>query len=217
MKKMKQVRFFILVFFLIQGICSSTYSQNYYSLVDTNKVWNVLYHQAIPPFNYTTKSVKFAGDTIIHSKKYHKVFAQDSMLSIWYYYGRIREDSVKNVFFKPYVPQSPNDTLEKLLYDFSKHANDTVVVQNWQSMTIHHIDSVLVDSQYRKRYFLFYTNGSYNPSFCEKWIEGIGSLNGVLNSGSYGMTGGTFDLLCFTENNILKYQLPAYIGILNDL
>jgi hypothetical protein len=46
----------------------------------------------------------------------------------------------------------------------------------------------------------------------ETWLEGVGSLNGLLRESCFSMTpcDNNYELLCFQENNVLLYSNPAY-------
>ncbi|MBA7546059.1 hypothetical protein ES705_38442 [subsurface metagenome] len=75
-------------------------------------------------------------------------------------------------------------------------------------MVVDSINTILINGKYRKQYFLH--RQIELDVFNEIWIEGIGSLYGVLNSGLAGAIGGKRELLCFYENDTLKYQNPNY-------
>jgi len=71
------------------------------------------------------------------------------------------------------------------------------------------VDSVdnytLLSGETRKRINLScYGAGGY-PLGNDTWIEGMGSLYGVMQSGSCALVGDMPQLICFTENDTLKY------------
>ena len=62
-------------------------------------------------------------------------------------------------------------------------------------MVVDSIDSVLIGNNYRQRTNLHPLWGGH-----EEWIEGIGSISGILHN-SFGLIGGNyFELLCYYEN-----------------
>jgi hypothetical protein len=193
-------KIFLIFIFLLPIISCA---QSYDSLVDTNKTWSNLHQTAggPPPSILSTNIVKFQGDTIIVTKHYLKVFAtSDSMQLNYNLIGFIREDISKKVFFR-----TLQDTTNYLLYDFNVGIGDTINIGFSQALVVDTIDTIYVFDSYKKRFVL-----SYFGIIGEVWIEGIGSLCGVLASGSAFIVGGKYDLLCYSENDTLKYSNPFY-------
>jgi hypothetical protein len=90
---------------------------------------------------------------------------------------------------------------------------DTVVVNNPRAVSevtlvLTEIDSVETNDGYRERWKL--TNDEF--MIPEYWIEGIGSMGGVLNSSTevFGGLCGTYILLCEEENGSTIYLNPEY-------
>lgn len=184
----------ILFILLFVAFCSVANAQTYFPLLDTGKVWSTKWEQAAPPFTKRTEIIKFTDDTIIDFKTYKKVLkSEDENTSVWQSYGYVREDSLHKVYWK--YNQSEN-----LIYDFSLQVLDTLKFEN-RDFIVKSIDSVLIVNEYRKRIVF--------DDYCETWIEGIGSLSGILNIGQCGMTGGWTELLCFHENGELLYINPT--------
>ncbi|MEZ5082949.1 MAG: hypothetical protein R2750_05820 [Bacteroidales bacterium] len=90
---------------------------------------------------------------------------------------------------------------------------DTVDIRNVLSGPSFHleviaVDSILIDAEYRKRFYL----ESIGWPYSDVWVEGIGSLlHGVIYCGYYN-TSPWFTLLCFKENNEVFYMNPDYPG-----
>ncbi|MDD5569709.1 MAG: T9SS type A sorting domain-containing protein [Bacteroidales bacterium] len=172
----------------------------YIKTIDTDKLWNYYDCYAGPPPHYT-KLYRFTSDTIINGKKYYiPESTQDSIN--WYRenYSYREEDSTKRIFLLY------NDN-EGLIYDFSLNTGDSVTILNTlfgggQPLTIHviSIDSVQIDGSYRK---IINTDNGY------KWIEGVGDKMGLYNPGSQ-MTGVCLSLVCYYENDSLKYVNPDH-------
>jgi hypothetical protein len=69
-------------------------TQNYHSLVDTNKLWSVA-HQYFPGlWNQFSDFTKFQGEEILQGNIYKKVWTTtDTTLANWNFSGYIRENS----------------------------------------------------------------------------------------------------------------------------
>lgn len=171
-------------------------------LVDTTKMWSTLWQSASggpPPYYKSTSYLKFADDTLIGTIQYKKVYSSlDSIHSVWTATGYfIREDSLNKVYYR-----TLSDPTQILLYDFNAQVGDSLTVNNAPVMVVDSIDSVFMADKYRKRFFL-------SPGG-EIWVEGIGSLCGLLCSGFSTILGGDYDLLCYYESGILKYSNPDF-------
>ena len=197
---MKKYLLLIAITFL-QPNFFSVKAQTYYPYVDTNKVWSIYWDysaEGCPWLNYTYY-IKFSGDTNINGKNYNQVKrSNDSLQVSWFNSGYIRETLDKKVY---YILNS-SDTTEKLFYDFDVSIGDTLQSYNCP-VIINNIDSVLIGNHYRKRV-------NYD-GYTAAWIEGIGSLKGFGTEGiCVPWVGGIRTLLCFTENDTLKYTDPYY-------
>jgi hypothetical protein len=177
-----------------------TISTNAQTIVDTNKVWNV-----VTCLNFGgcgTTVFSFGADTTIGIYQYKKLKLNlDSGGFGLYYPIAAREDTItKQVFFY--------NNGEYLGYDFSLNQGDTFntnmngcVIQ----MTVDSVDSVmLLNGELRKR--MFFSNFSQ-----EIWIEGVGSSYGLTYVGADFCSIDIYPTLnCFKENDILKYQNSNY-------
>lgn len=159
--------------------------------------------------NYSTYHLKFEGDTLIDGYEYKSIWRCDEENQLdWNFYGFIRENDEHQVFLKP------PDYIEGLIYDFEVELGDTVVANNvyLNSDTLHfivsEIDSVLLLDGYHKRIILW----EYINEKEEVWVEGLGSLYGILNScnGSYGGVCGSYEALCYESDEFLVYQHHDY-------
>lgn len=201
-----------LIFIFLITSCFISKGQTTNSIVDTNRLWSVKYNSCESPYPYFDNYFcKFSGDTLIALQHYKKVFtSSDTTLINWSHHGYIREDSIKNIYYR-------NSTgYEGLLYNFNVNIGDTVYIRNTNildttvQMIVHNIDSIFIYNKYVKRIIL--NHDSISPQYDEIWIDGIGSMNGVLHScrNSYFYPGICYELLCFTENDTLKYINPNY-------
>lgn len=140
-----------------------------------------------------------SGDTTIGIYSYHKLYRNGYISSFmcpqpgYYYYGvyagAFRQDNANK---KIYLFENGTDTLA---YDFNLNVGDTL---NWTCLSIGYnnyiqsIDSVLIGSQYHKRFWL---NNNYAAL-----IEGVGSTLGAFARIAPAFESGE-DLWCIRINN----------------
>jgi hypothetical protein len=187
----------IILFTGCYGIC-----QQYYPLVETNKVWSISYYYVSPPNRI--KYIKFQGDTLIGAYSYKIIFqTSDSIQYGWTNYGYIRETNDHKVF-----SLSTSIGTEFLLYDFNLMLHDTAYLRNLPNPFIADtVDSVqVVTGEWRKRIIVKTSEGGCRDT----WIEGIGSLFGVMESVEDCMIGETSELVCMLQNETLVYHDPNY-------
>ena len=152
-------------------------------------------------------------DTIINDIIYKKVFIfHDTVFkkSEATYIGGIRQDLNKRVYYKgdttihDFKPMSILYNYDEIvLFDFSVNVGDTIENINcnrdMDHLVVSKIDTVLINNTLRKRI-------SFNPMSWVKWIEGIGSIKGLLfTSGDLPTNGLDNDLICFKQNNKILY------------
>jgi len=203
MIQMKRQILFTLVFFFI---LFNGYSGNYIPIVKESNRWNdltVSYGSWMKISGVTNTSYKIEGDTSIQSVAYKKLLAStDSLNLIWNNIAFLREDTLQKTVWLRKGDQ------EGLIYNFNVKPGDTFSVfnplrGNKNNYQVVRIDSILLQSRYRKTYSL--TNNNYNH---EIWIEGIGSEFGLTNSGMW-VFSGSRRLLCFSDNEV-EYVNPKF-------
>ncbi|MBU0489231.1 MAG: T9SS type A sorting domain-containing protein [Bacteroidetes bacterium] len=186
-------------------------------IVDTAKIWSTVIHR-LPSFTIATEHIKFEGDTTIDPAVYKKVWrSTDEFHDYWSPYGFIRETIENQVYFRTDTSQQ-----EYLLNDFGLNVNDTVKIVGIGgyanssqlgtiSMKVLSIDSISVGSENRKQLHLGpvcdFDTTIYET---EQWIEGIGSMSGILHWEADLVGGNSYSLLCYTNSSILEYQNPTY-------
>jgi hypothetical protein len=204
---MKTKLLFFVLFAL--GISTSGNAQ-YHHLVDTGRVWTSTMC-GFGPFgmNCTTHYFKIENDTIIGSQNYKGVWTTSDSAMInanWFLQGCIREDSAKKVY---YVNHS--ETQERLIYDFDLTVGDTAHL-DYHSMpadlVVDSMSTVLIDNQSRNVFYLRPSNTTFF-FYYQTWIEGIGSLDELLIMRAPQVDYDS-ELLCFHENDTLKYYHPNY-------
>ena len=190
----------------------------YHPFPDSNAIWRGSYDfTGCTPFYHESYSYVINGDTIIGSHTYHKLyipFVQKtgdtihcSSMHTSGYQGCIRQDIPNKKVY--YI--LPNDTIIRLLYDFSLQIGNSVI--NYVryggaccGIKVANIDSILVGSTYRKRWLCADTNFYFSYSF----IEGVGNKEGPLESecesGILCLDPISFlSLVCFNQNGITLY------------
>ncbi len=193
---MRQFLFLIILFFSSHLIDAQTYVP----FPTDSARWKVTYYSGalgcpniVSEYQYTID-----GDTLISSTTYQKIFRTGYTNNSFCYFGPfgysgcIREDGNKHIYLR--LPSSNSDTL---LYDFSLNVGDTV--QSFLNyctvpITVISIDSILIQSSYRKRFNL---DGGCQANSVSL-IEGIGSTHGLLDATSSFESAGHLD--CFTLN-----------------
>ncbi len=170
-----------------------TFSQN---IVQENKMWNVIEWLNFGPC--TTVSYRLSGDTTIGNLDYIKLYtAHDTLLNNWYLAGAMRETQ-KRVFFNDFE----NETL---LYDFGLSVSDTFRSTNLGcpiELIVSATDTVTIFNGEKRQRTRFNNE--------EEWIQGIGSLNGLMQVGVYQCGSDMFyDLSCchLNEEQIFKSSL----------
>jgi len=161
-----------------------------------------------------TQYVYFEGDSTIATVLYKKVFSCDDKLhENIKYEGLIREQNQRTYF----IPA--NSKTEFLLYDFSLEGGMSFEYKYWgfggtesEIFYVNSVDSVNVNGYIKKRMQI---NSEYDE-IVDTWIEGIGSLSGILYPcyRSF-LNGGVRELLCF-QNNELVYKNPEYLECYYD-
>ena len=194
---------FILIIMLMM-VFDFSQSQEYHPLVDTNKLWSVV-HQYFPGWTPYSDFTKFQGEETIQGNIYKKVWTTtDTTFANWNSYGYVREDTNKHVYFR-YWTGGPDD----LRYDFGANSGDTIYLFNDPMGNFLVVDSIdtymLLSGETRKRINLSCHGPERNIIGNDTWIEGIGSLYGITQSGSCILVGDMPQLICFTENDTLKF------------
>ena len=193
-----------------------SFSQNYISFPTASAHWNCLiWHQWQPETYFLTTYLYLQkGDTLLKGKNYHKIYYKESdMQNPAIYIGGLREDNIKQIFFFPAsinIPTLgphtfPNDTSEQLLYSFNNmNIGDNLAINSgYTSISVSSIDTVLVGTNFRKRYKIQNTRLFAN----EYWIEGIGSTKDLLSPFTYEFEW-QYYTLCYGDINTYYINSP---------
>ena len=187
-------------------------AQDYHPIVEDGKQWNVLFsypwNPPEPQHKYTD-IYKIEGDTLVDGMSYKVMYTtRNEDLTGWNLWGFLRETEDGQVFSR-----RPSTSDEQLLYDFSMEVGDTICMCDFGysecCMVVVEKGEILVNEEPRQQIVLEYPFGS---GVEEVWIEGIGSLYGIIDPGSLFLMGGSTDLLCYYEDGDLIWQntTPGY-------
>ncbi len=204
-----------LLIFVLAGFFCSANSQDNIELVDPGKMWSYIDYgiDPSPPLDTTyqfTYYHKFMDDTIIDQFTYLKVWKSgDVNFQSWTHKGYIRSEENGDVY---YLNKFLNGGL---IYKFDVQVEDTFSIvnsNNWAFQAeVISIDSVLIQplNEFRKRIVITDVD-NYGEE--ETWIEGVGSMAGVLNSGLhvFTLTGGYIDILCQWQNGTKVFSNPDF-------
>ncbi len=202
---MKKTNTFIILIIL----SLTTFSQDYYPLIEEEKTWNVMTVVPSgdwPPFDTTYYTVNYfvTGDSTLNNIEYKKIYTSDEeMPTYWTLNGLIREDSTKKVWYK-----SNAYDYEVLLYDFSLAPGDSLKL-GFDTTFYYLVDSItteIIDGSQRDKYWISQDDYYWH----ETWIEGIGSNKGIINGVMATAVGGWTWLLCMSEDGELIYMNPNY-------
>lgn len=174
-------------------------------------VWSEYYCEGILQIFCNTQYLSPAGDTIINSISYKKLYqwADSNLTTQSGYLGAYREDTSRRVLFI-----KPNTSNELMLYDFSAELGDTILSVSGGSlrvcdsvdMLVQETDSLMIDGTYHKSMKL---EALDNWGMQFSWIEGIGCLSGFMYSTTPCWTDWGNELLCYKENDTTLYVNPS--------
>jgi hypothetical protein len=192
---------------------NQAYSECHYDRGDKvrpNSSWSVLHYRTGPIPSVSTQYIYFDGDSIVAGKAYKKVFSCDDKLhENIRYEGLIRELDKKTYFI-------PKDfEAEYVLYDFSleEGTNFEYQTQPQNSPTILYVKKVdfVENNGIQKKRIQFTSPPPDDDQVYATWIEGIGSLTGLLYPlGTYAPNSTIEILLCYYENDERVYKNQDY-------
>jgi len=174
-------------------------------IVDDNNSWATLLYSFYPePHCVITDYVYFDGDSIVGGYLYKKVFmCRDELHEHIVYMGLMREENQKTYL-------KWNDSPEYLIYDFSLEEGmsfEYTPTGYPVTMYVKSVDFIEINGAMKKRIRI--TKDPNLGNIWDTWIEGIGSLDGII-SFIYGNGDLRRLLLCYFQNNELIYKNPEY-------
>ena len=204
-------------------------AQEYHPFPTENTVWTEYFYPGGGDFNtlYHNFSLK-DKDTIINGKSYQKLyFSFDTIFTENKVCGAIREEDKRIYYYSfdslinlltplsPPIPV-PVDT-EIILYDFNLQVGDTITADQYrlraETLVVTKIDSILIGSEYRKRYHFGWDGDIIT---FEEWIEGIGCRRGLLSDIGYWPTNDWNSwLICCIQNGEVLYHENGFVNCYN--
>ena len=201
--------------FLLLLIISVNYSGYSQTLVKENKLWSNTELGSEHGSDYRSYYIKFYNDTTINDLKYKKIWrSNDSLQTNWFQHGYIREDSTKKVY--KYNQQYQKD---ELLYDFAVEVGDSLEVRNstdtsyFYYIYANYITYIKLENSPDsvKKIYFYSSPDTLDGYITAIWIETVGSTMGILfGLKNIGLTGGTWALVCYFENDTLKYHNTGF-------
>ena len=205
---MKKISF---VFSAVFYIILQSGAQN--TIVKTNSTWSVLEYGTIlaggsgemPQQTICcigTEEITIRNDSTYNEREYKKVFSNIGIKNK--FRGLIREEDQKIFFIRQ------NLLHEHLLYDFSIENGEMIAITDTGGTEISLyavVDEIIVNEVIKKRIQLKWS--LEDESAVNTWIEGIGSMYGLLCNG-LPKTGGGMKLLCVSQKGTLVYQNPLF-------
>lgn len=222
----------LMALIVISNIPLNAQEYEYVPFPTKNAIWSEYYFPGGEDEDGNYERFALNGeDTIINDIVYKKLYLfYDTVFNVntATYFGGIREDSNKKVYFKceqilhELKPMTDlNGFDEMILYDFSLNIGDTInsskdtLNYNWMyddTLVIRNIDMVNIGGKLRKQF-------QFENYFWVNWIEGIGNTDGLLfASGDLPFNGLSGSLICFKQNNEVLYLngnecMPLITGI----
>ncbi len=176
------------------------------SFISETKLWSNYVHGTEYGSPYESFYIMMTIDSVSLGSTYGKVYRDnDSLQSNWFVDGYIRETDTGTIFYR-----GKDELAESLLYNFGVREKDSILALVIDEYNFYlYVDSIKIKpfgiyNEHRKHIYLS-RNRKIN---CDVWVEGVGSkIGGVLmDLPSYFLTGEGRGLLCFSENDSLKYK-----------
>lgn len=205
-------------------LCKTCFTQNYVPLLSNSNEWYV--HYVL--FGSDVDVHFFSRDTLINNQTYYKTFKEEPIYGIDFI-GYMAEDTLAKKVYA-YDKEQNGDGIvlnsQKLLYDFDINIGDTIDIYTGEgNFSLHPSKLVLHKIQYNvlsepcfmtptvmpvTKVFVFTISGFGQDTI--NWIEGTGSLAGVLMPGNRGGFCSFTRLNCHYKDgiNIFKTGYPQY-------
>lgn len=190
----------------------SSWGNSYYqendSIIDKEKVWyNYLFYYNSMSVN--TELFGIGADTVINDTAYnHVLYASGGIQEPVNKYGYIRSNDGQ-VYYRT-KPEKP----EKIIYNFN--------ISETEAITVYGLDNRVADSYFecqficdsiRKKSFfdverkVYYFHDPNVPDYnCESWIEGIGSMSGLLHNTDAKTGKDSYSLSCVTSQEEFLFK-----------
>ncbi len=199
---MKKLLFLLFMLVILDNINS----QSYFPLLKEGNQWNVL-RDYFNPIHYT-EIINADLDTLVDGRLCKKVVSTRDTSTSAIYSNRylLFEDTIAR---KIYSLDNQNNL--RLYFDFTVQLGDTVTLyspfyNSLDTFVVSQISNVDINSSSRKKVTLDYCSSSFYVQNIDTWIEGIGSLKGLIYGSSPPYVGSQYTLLCVSSTNQIFYQ-----------
>lgn len=158
------------------------------AVVDTTKIWSTVY--TYEPYIVRTYKYKISGDSLINGLKYYKVLQTSLHVNDENNYSfngmYLREDSNIVYCFE--------NGIESILYNFNLNKGDSIYllsrrfgeVVGTHLSVVDSVDTITIHNTELKRiYITAHSTGNGLVKSQEVFVQGIGSLGGLFESGKY--------------------------------
>jgi hypothetical protein len=198
-----------ITFLYLFTILVSIKGQSYIPMLKEGNQWNI-YRDISNPMHYT-EIYKVDIDTVINSHICKKIVETiDSSISATYiFYCFMFEDTISK---KVFAIDNQNNT--NLYFDFNAQLGDTLILfspayNTTDTFKVSQVNTLDVNNITRKKITLDYFSTNSHLQNVDSWIEGVGSLKGlVYGNVSPLLVGSQYSLLCFSNHNQILYQDP---------
>lgn len=199
---MKKLCLLLLMFTFLANI-----NGQYAPMLKTGNQWNVL-RDYFNPTHYS-EIMKADVDTLVDGRICKKVVStRDSSTSaVFEKRCLLFEDSIARKIFS-----LDNQNNLKLYFDFGVQLGDTIALysplyNSTDTFIVSQVSSVNINSSSRIKITLDYYSNDFHMQDVDTWIEGIGSLKGLI----YGnitpeIVGSQYSLLCMSNSSQTLYQ-----------
>lgn len=185
--------------------------QSYIPLLQSGNQWNVL-DDEVNPTRYTS-IFKVDVDTIINGKSCKKIVStlDSSSTASFIFICYMHEDTVTKKIYT-----LDNQYNHKLYFDFNAQVGDSLFIPSMMSgfascdtFIVAQVGNETYGGISRKKITLDFLSGTNIFHDVDVWIEGIGSMHGLIfGTLSPLFVGSQYKLLCMSNNDQLIYQNP---------
>lgn len=183
---------------------------SYQPMLATNNTWHVL-RQLLPTEPIKTQYYLTTGDTLLAGKNYKKIAID--YLGLRQEIGGLREETAtKKIYFRDF----PTNT-EFVMYDFSLSVGNQFEAKEYdinsglccisKFIRLDSIKSLPLNTLNRVYYFS--QQGTSNKVV---WVEGVGSLAGIMYAGSAPIVNTVGELNCAQKNTLFTYRSNYYFN-----
>ncbi len=199
---MKKLSLLLLMFTILTNV-----NGQYAPMLKTGNQWNVLRDYVNP--THFTEIMNADSDTLVDGRMCKKVVStrDTSTLAVFEKRYLLFEDSIARKIFS-----LDNQNNIKLYFDFGVQLDDTIALyspyyNSTDTFIVTAVSSVIINSSSRIKITLDYYSYDFHMQNVDTWIEGIGSLKGLI----YGnmtpeIVGSQYSLLCMSNSSQTLYQ-----------